>query len=585
MSALAPTPEQQAILDAFPSNHVLKINACAGSGKSSTLRMLSEANPLTSLYVCFNKANADEAKAKFPAWVACRTMHSLAYSQYGRMLQHKLSSAYKAGEAYVNKGRSNAEIVKLYGIPSLRTSEITEVTARATAGLVKLTVGRYQNSAHKHIGQDHIPFYELMKLSEAHPELDLEKYRKVILNFANKLWADRIDPNSPVQAEHDTYLKLWQLSEPILSYDVIYVDEAQDTNPVAFDILKNQKCKMVYVGDAYQSIYAFRQAVNAMEVINAPSYVLSKSFRYGQEIATLAKNIIRGGIDVKGFEKIKSTVGLNFATQYTKIFRTNSGLLGEAVGLIGQGVKVFANIDTRKFENQLTSCQALFNGDLSGVKDDDISLYSSWDELLEDAEERPEIKRLAEVVLNGLTSTYLAATKRIKLNKDSYDVLLTTAHKSKGMEWDYVVLADDFPVKPILVAEDDPAYNQQEVNLLYVAATRAIKNVQIPSDFQNAFTEYEEDMQEALEIVLEGCGYDDPSVCADDQNYTEKAFEARGLPVGINLNYLEAGTTTADIERALNAILPEDKFFEKHGHQEDVQDFANIPMGLGLIRG
>lgn len=559
---LTPTAEQQTILDNFKNHHIMRINACAGSGKSSTLLLLSEANPLNSLYVCFNKANADEAKNKFGSHVACRTMHSLAYAEFGRNLQHKLTSVFKAGEPYVNKGRSNTEIANLYKIPELRADEDSLVTARATAGIVKLTVGRYQNSAHKTLGEGCLPKYELIRISEQNPKLDMEKYKKVILNFANKLWNDRIDPMSPVMAEHDTYLKLWQLSDPKLDYDVIYVDEAQDTNPVSFDILKNQTCKMVYVGDAYQSIYAFRQAVNAMDEINAPSYVLSKSFRYGQAIASLATNIIRGGIDVKGFEKIESTVGMNTAEQYTMIFRTNGGLIGTAVQLIGKGKRVYANIDTRKFENQLVSVQALYDGDLKGVKDDDISLYSTWEEFLEDAEERPELERLAKIVDDGLTNVYLNAVKRIKLNKDSHDVFLTSAHKSKGMEWDNVVLADDFPKKAILAPEGSPDYNQQEVNLFYVACTRAIKNLQIPSHFKLAFADYEADMKEALDSVLE---FNDT-----------KDFQERNLHVASRLAVLCAESSELEIQAAFDHVVKQELFEEKHGHM-------NVPDEVAIM--
>ena len=88
---LTPTHEQQAILDSFKEHRILKINAIAGSGKSSTLKMLSELNPQPSLYICYNKTTATEASNKFPKHTSCRTAHSLAYSLYGSLLQHKLN--------------------------------------------------------------------------------------------------------------------------------------------------------------------------------------------------------------------------------------------------------------------------------------------------------------------------------------------------------------------------------------------------------------------------------------------------------------------------------------------------------------
>lgn len=551
--AIKPTVEQQEILDIFPKHRVLKINAVAGSGKSSTLRMLAEENVMPSLYVCFNKANATEASEKFPAHVACRTMHSLAFSEFGRVLMHKLPSSFKAGEAYVNKGRSNTEIAKLFGIPDLRTSEDTMITQRAIAGLVKMTVSRYQNSAHKHIVSQHIPNRELMDMVKAHAELDVEKFRKVVINFAVKLWDARIDLASPVQAEHDTYLKLWQLSEPHLGYEVIYVDEAQDTNPVCLDILtKQQHCKLVYVGDSYQSIYAFRQAVNAMETIDAPFKVLSKSFRYGKEIADLATYLIKGGIQVKGLETIDSKVRYVDSKQYTMVFRTNGGLISRAVGLIMQGVKVYCNIDTRKFENQLTSAQALHDGRLKDIKDDEISIYSSWDEMMESIKDAPELKRISEIIEDGELNMYLRAIKQVTLNKNSYDVLLTTGHKAKGMEWDNVIIADDFSPKTILCAEDAPAYNQQEVNLFYVACTRAIKNLQIPLEFMDAYNKHKRAVDKNFKVGvnkvmhLQGANYDEDTL-------DELCFNAEGCftkLAGIGISLPNGGIAFQDDELA-----------------------------------
>lgn len=53
----------------------------------------------------------------------------------------------------------------------------------------------------------------------------------------------------------------------------------------------------------------------------------------------------------------------------------------------------------------------------------------------------------------------------------SLDIVFSTAHKSKGMEWDTVVLLDDFI--PTLVSGPISGEAQEERNLLYVAVTRA----------------------------------------------------------------------------------------------------------------
>ena len=58
--------------------------------------------------------------------------------------------------------------------------------------------------------------------------------------------------------------------------------------------------------------------------------------------------------------------------------------------------------------------------------------------------------------------------------KKSADVILTTAHKSKGLEFVAVEIADDF--KEIEKAEEE------EINILYVAVTRATHELQLNRD-------------------------------------------------------------------------------------------------------
>lgn len=54
---------------------------------------------------------------------------------------------------------------------------------------------------------------------------------------------------------HAGYLKLFQLSRPCLgrTYDVIMLDEAQDSNPcIASIVLRETRCARILVGDSHQ---------------------------------------------------------------------------------------------------------------------------------------------------------------------------------------------------------------------------------------------------------------------------------------------------------------------------------------------
>lgn len=121
--------------------------------------------------------------------------------------------------------------------------------------------------------------------------------------------------------------------------------------------------------------------------------------------------------------------------------------------MIEQGAKVKCEIDPKKFKSMINSSYALFKEDNANIKDDEIAVYATWSEMLDDAKDNPEIKRLTDIVLNHKTFTYTKALdtliKDSKSNKP-YDIILTTAHKSKGMEWSNVIIADDFNTETIL---------------------------------------------------------------------------------------------------------------------------------------
>lgn len=474
-----PTVEQQDILNTFKNERVLKVLACAGSGKSTTLRMLAEHNNQKSLYLCFNKSVAEEARTKFPQHVDCRTTHSLAFAKHGVPLMHKLN---RPVGRFVNVAGTPSEIAKHYNIKPW-PSEVKEITAVAVASMVRNTVNIFQNSSEEQISVSVVPQRDVKDLKKAHPDVDIGSLVQFVIRAAKQLWSDRINPKSVVLATHDTYLKLWQLSKPTLDYEILYVDEAQDSNPTVLDVVKNQMhCKIVYVGDTHQSIYAFRRAVNAMEMIEAPTKELSQSFRYGQEIADIASAIIEYAMDIKGAPNIESKVQKVKAEKYTMLFRTNAALLDTAVKLISKGVKVRVEIDVYDFVSLLKSTAALWASDSKNVKHTSITPYSSWEELVEASNEDVELLRLVKIAEKNKINWYIKSLESLD-KKSTYDVFMTTAHKSKGKEWSNVIVADDFPIGMIANPEiPNSVKKTQEINLLYVACTRAIDVLQLPKD-------------------------------------------------------------------------------------------------------
>lgn len=471
---MKPTAEQVKVIESISGVERLKINAGAGCAKTTTLRLIAEANEVKSLYLVFNKKNEIEAKEKFPSWVEVRTTHSLAYSAFGRELQHKLKRP--VGQ-YINVCGTGTEIAKALRITDFIVNGNRKISANGVGLAVKETLNRFEFSADRELSHKHVSFSPVGSLM-THKKFNRDDYSKEVLRHAKVLWDKRTDPTSFVLATHDTYLKLYQLSNPDLSaYATIYLDEAQDTNMCVLDIVSRQTSKIVLVGDEHQQIYAWRGSVNAMEKFEATSTNLSKSFRFGKDIATVANKIIAKDFLV-GHEDIDTTIARHSDElgKYTVLYRTNIALIFAAVDLLKTGKKINLEFDTVDFVRYLESAVALFRGEMNKVKHENLLPYTSWEDLKFEAEyEGGELGRVVTIIESKQYVRILALIKEHE-NTNDPDVILTTAHKSKGREWDVVVLAEDFP-SPLDEEGRFIGLSPEETNLLYVAVTRAKKKL------------------------------------------------------------------------------------------------------------
>lgn len=73
-------------------------------------------------------------------------------------------------------------------------------------------------------------------------------------------------------------------------------------------------------------------------------------------------------------------------------------------------------------------------------------------------------------------------------NESEADITVSTAHRSKGLEWPVVVLNDDYP--DIFDPKLTGAARKDEINLLYVAATRARKTLVMNALVQEVQRQY-----------------------------------------------------------------------------------------------
>lgn len=484
---MKPTKQQLACIEAAKTSNLLKISACAGGAKTTTLSMIANEIDEPSIYLAFNKVTADEASRKFPLHVVCKTTHSLAYAQFGKALADKLS---RPKHGYVNVAGTGGEIATYYKIKGIDADDGTSIVMAAGVGqFVKMCVAKFEQSADKKISEKHLPMFEMKQAIDA----GASKLKSVVLSNAKKLWNDRTNEHSNVLATHDTYLKLFQLSKPNLSkYKIIYLDEAQDSTPCVLDIVLQQKehSKIVLVGDGRQAIYQWRGSVNAMKVVDGDDAFLGQSFRYGPAVAEVAMHVLKGAMQIEGFDKLPSVVGsVDQSKPYAKLFRTNSALLSEAVNAMERGVLVDIEVDTKDFVKMLQSVEALYQDRMKEVKHDRIIPFATWFSLSEEAKEDPEINRVVKLVRDGESGRMISMLERYKKPNNPH-ATFTTAHKAKGREWDQVLLAEDFPSHYKYDKKEGGrkwvGLQEMEENLLYVAVTRAKLVLQVNESAQEA---------------------------------------------------------------------------------------------------
>ena len=199
--------EEQALIVGSKSKS-LAVIAFAGTGKTSTLCAYAQARKdKRFIYLAFNKSMALEAAGKFPQNVTCITTHSLAFRAIGSKYQHKLQADIRATQAAV--------ALKL---------DPEDKSSLASAKRALLALKQFMSSAC-------MSFDEFM-VDDGHD------HTNSAIRSAERLWGLMIDPvNAEVPMLHDGYLKLYQLSNPVINFDCILFDEAQDANPVTLATL------------------------------------------------------------------------------------------------------------------------------------------------------------------------------------------------------------------------------------------------------------------------------------------------------------------------------------------------------------
>lgn len=484
------TEEQTAVITC--DDPIITTVAGAGCGKTYTaenfaIRKLQQDRGERGLFMVYNASVRNELRARFKAHaqsgvlrgVDVKTSHGLAFGEIGHQYADKL-------------------------VADIGLADVERCLSRELEGF---------DSDSRFVYGHFLATYLKQWLCTARTQIDLdfveqvtdERTKKIGVSFEdtvehlNKLWARMIDPaDRTVGMLHDGYLKLYQMSEPRLRYGFIILDEAQDTNPVVAAILRHANqadTTRLLVGDPNQSLYSWRGASNAMAMFGEDEctrFSLTESWRFGRNVEMLANEVLRikeSDLRLKGRATLPPKEVIEDIDAYTFIAAKNSGIFRYAAAL-SEHTKTFYVGGIEGYRVDRLSKLYDFS---RGIKVDDpvFRLYGDFDELQGQSQSIGDVETLA---MAGLVKQYgkklpkVISKIRGCATKDASeaDVVFTTGHKSKGLEWPVVKLADDF-ISPLdedgQVVEYEPA-KEESWNNLYVAMTRGQYKVDPPASFR-----------------------------------------------------------------------------------------------------
>lgn len=480
------TSEQYNIIN---SNGNIRINAVAGSGKTTTIIEYAKARPKESriLYLAFNKSVKLEAAKKFAEkglWnVKVETAHSLAYKHIIRKNNYKVRP----------QGYKTYEITEMLGLKGDGEKHAEFIVANH----INRFIAYFCNSDKQKVQE--LNYLDVVWDDKA--KAFVTKFYDYI-ESQTRLLLKRMD-DGVIEVIHDFYLKKFQLSNPDLGFDYILFDEGQDASPAMLDIFLKQKATKVIVGDTHQQIYSWRYAVNSLEKTNFKTLHLSASFRFSQDIANLAVEIIKWKNHLSECQPFTITGKGNLKENKIKavLARTNLGLLLKAIEYLREKENIKhiyfeGNINSYTYADDgasLYDVLNLYNGQHMLIKDKLIKAMKDMYELEDYIEKTGDVQlgMMVEIVnkygndipkiIKELKNKHVENNERMKA-----EVIFSTVHRSKGMEYDIVQLVDDFiteeKIKKIKEEKKDfdPGKVNEEINLLYVAITRTKNSIYIP---------------------------------------------------------------------------------------------------------
>lgn len=442
--------DQEKAIKLATSGDDLVIEARAGTGKTTTnIGIAKRSIGKKGAIFTFNKSMSDDNSKKSPSNFKCRTPHSQAFISVGtdyidrlkpNFNTSQLSKRINLNEFDISTEEKNKLIIDTFKAYCAKDNDIFEAN---------------------HVNTEHIHHIK--------NEKELEEIKTHVANQCQIAWEEISHVNSRVDITHDFYLKLYSLSKPKMDFDLIILDEAQDSTPCVMTLINEQECQKIITGDRFQSIYGWRGCINGMVKNNIKNKTfLTKSFRFGNEIAEAANYVLSehnqsSDCEIVGDPNIKSMLNADVMPNAI-IYRNTLDMVDEMFFSINSGLKphVIGGLDDlyRKVVN-------VNNLRLDKVKFGRFYRYEQFEDYMETVKRGPWLTFSKLLKTYSIESLFKLFVEINNIEQHNANVKLLSAHKSKGLQFPHTKLSNGFK------SPENKGWTIEEGNLLYVALTRA----------------------------------------------------------------------------------------------------------------
>lgn len=467
-----PTDEQLAAVEEAKSrSNNFQLRALAGAAKTSTLVLMAEALPSTSiLCLAFNKKIAVEMAERLPTNCESMTLNSLGHRAWGQFLGQRLRL-----EKSKNYQLIKAEVEKLSGAEAEEASENFANYVR-WLGVAK-TLGWIPDKTHSaatHICSNDEFFSSLDEDPGALGERILLRAHKAGLDLALDGVID-FDDQVMMPA-------LWPVSFP--NYPLVMVDEAQDLSPLNHMTLRKlARKRLIAVGDPCQAIYGFRGADgdsmdNLQQMFDMNILPLTISFRCPKAVVReahwRAPEMRSPEWAVEGEVKHLGPWSMDdIPSDAVVLCRNNAPIFAMAIQFFahGRAVEIVGNDVGKLVIKALQSLSKRKDNPTQAEVFDRIEMWEA--NKLQKSRDKRKVRDLAACLRvfarNGETLSQIIAQAE-HIMRSTGNIKMMTGHKSKGLEFPNVFILDRDLCR---INKED----SQDRNILYVMQTRAQVNL------------------------------------------------------------------------------------------------------------